>query len=137
MDAEGAPSLSGPADGSLPSKQEKVAAAQGAPVRQKKPVDGLLDGVPDAYSSKLDRSAMRTFCREHTNPISSTSILLRAAPGSPRILDNRPARRLSLVSRSLFGGGALIRASAHKLLAKDYCASFLDDITAFQKSPAH
>jgi len=28
-------------------------------------MDRLLDCVPDAYSSKFDRSAMRTLCREH------------------------------------------------------------------------
>src|ERR1700722_682002 len=70
-------------------------------------------------------------------PIWPASILLRTAPGRPRILDNRPARRLSLVSGSLFSSGALIRASPHKLLAKDYCASLLDDVTAFQQSPTH
>jgi len=88
MDAKGAPSLSGPADGSLPTKQEKVAAAQSAPVRQKNPVDRLLDGVPDAYTSKLDRSAMRTLFREHArssliNPnLNAAADLARQHPNS-------------------------------------------------------
>jgi hypothetical protein len=138
MDAEGVPSLSGPADGSLPSKQEKVAAAQSAPVRQKNPVDRPLDGVPDAYTSKLDRSAMWTLCREHAHSslINPISMLLRTSPCSARIFARRPARSFSFVSGALFSSGALIRASAHLFLAKDYRAS-LDVVTAFQKSPAH
>ena len=52
--------LSGAGDGSLPSKQEKVAAAQRTAVRQKDPVQSLLDAVPDTHTSKFDGSAMRT-----------------------------------------------------------------------------
>jgi hypothetical protein len=67
MDAEGRlVFLRSPADGRLPSKQEEMAAAKSAPIRQEYPVDGLLDGVPDAYASKFDRSAMWAFCREHS-----------------------------------------------------------------------
>jgi hypothetical protein len=139
MDAEGAPSLSGPADGSLPSKQEKVTAAQSAPVRQQNPVNRLLDGVADAYTSKLDRSAMRTLCRKHAHSslIKPISMLLWTSPCGARILARGPARRFSLVSGALFSGGALIRASAHLFLAKDYRVSLLGVVTAFQKSPAH
>jgi hypothetical protein len=139
MDAEADPVLSSPADGSLPSKQEEMTAAQSAPIRQKNPVDGLLDGVPDAHTSKLDRSAMRTLCREHTHSslINSISMLLRASPGSARIFAHRPPRRFSLVSGALFSRGALIRASAHQLLAKDYRARLLGVVTAFQQAPAH
>ena len=57
--------LSSAADRSLPSEQKKVTSAQSAPVRQKNPMESLLDGVPDAYASNLDRSAMRTLSREH------------------------------------------------------------------------
>jgi hypothetical protein len=122
----------------LPPKQEKVPAAQSAPVRQKNPVNRLLDRVPDAYTSKLDRSAMRTLCSEHfQSNLLSTSMLLRTSPGSARILAHRPARRFSLVSGAFFSRGALIRASAHLLLAKDYRASLLGLVTAFQKPPAH
>jgi hypothetical protein len=139
MDADAAAVLSGPADGSLPSKQEEVTAAQSAPVRQENPVDRLLDCVPDAYTPKLDRSAMRTLRREHAHSslINPISMLLRTSPGSARIFGHRPARRFSLVGGALFGSGALIRASAHLLLAKDYRASLLGVVTAFQKPTAH
>lgn len=139
MDAEAIPVLSSPADGSLPSKQEEVTAAQSAPVRQENPVDRLLDCVPDAYTPKLDRSAMRTLRREHAHSslINPISMLLRTSPGSARIFGHRPARRFSLVGGALFGSGALIRASAHLLLAKDYRASLLGVVTAFQKPTAH
>src|SRR6202035_3111757 len=104
MDADATAVLSGPADGSLPSKQEKVTAAQSAPVWQKNPVDRLLDCVPDAYTPKLDRSAMRTLCREHAHSclINPISMLLGASPRSARILGHRPARRFSLMSGALF-----------------------------------
>ena len=46
--------------GGHPSKQEEVAAAQFAPVREQDPVDGFLQGVAGAYASELDGSAMRT-----------------------------------------------------------------------------
>jgi hypothetical protein len=58
--------LDGPPDGSLPSKQEEMVAAEIAPVGQEDPVYSSLDGVSDAYSSELDRSAMWTTCREYS-----------------------------------------------------------------------
>jgi hypothetical protein len=51
--------------GRHPSEQEEVPAAKGAPVGEKNPVDGSLDGVSGAYASKLDRSAIATAWREH------------------------------------------------------------------------
>jgi hypothetical protein len=48
------------------SKQEEVTAAQRATVRQNQPVQRFLDGVPDAYASKINRPAIRTARREHT-----------------------------------------------------------------------
>ena len=52
--------------GSSPSKEKKVAAAKRAPVGQEDPAESLLDGVADAYTSKIDRSAMRTTSRKHS-----------------------------------------------------------------------
>jgi hypothetical protein len=40
-------------------------AAKSASLRQQDPVDGPLQGVPDADASKIDGSAMRTIGREH------------------------------------------------------------------------
>lgn len=59
----GSSKLSG---GSSPSKQKKVAAAKRATVGQEDPAESPLDGVADAYTSKIDRSAMRTVSREHS-----------------------------------------------------------------------
>ena len=42
-----------PADGSRPAEQEKMVAAKSAAVRPKDPVEGLLQGVSDAYTSKI------------------------------------------------------------------------------------
>ena len=67
-DAEVAPGsvLGGPRDWSQPPKQEKVAAAKTAAIGQKDPVKSFLDGVSNAYTSKIDRSAMRTARGEHS-----------------------------------------------------------------------
>src|ERR1035441_10034231 len=54
------PSLGGVPDGSLPSQQEDVATAKRTTVGLKKPMESSLDGVSDAYTSKLDGSAMWT-----------------------------------------------------------------------------
>jgi len=45
--------------GRQPPQQEKVAAAQGTAKGQKKPMDGFLSGIANAYASKLDRFAVR------------------------------------------------------------------------------
>lgn len=66
--------LGGPSDGSLPSKKEEVAAAESAPVGQKDPVESSLYGVSDAYTSKLDRSAMWTTCREYSQLVAPFSL---------------------------------------------------------------
>lgn len=39
-----------------------MAAAKRAAIGQQDPVQGALQGVADAYASKVDRSAMRTAC---------------------------------------------------------------------------
>jgi hypothetical protein len=49
-----------------PAKEEEVVPAKLTTVRPKNGVDGLLEGVPDAYASKINRSAMGTTGREHT-----------------------------------------------------------------------
>jgi hypothetical protein len=45
--------------GGHPAKEEEVASAQFAAVREEDPVDGFLQGVAGAYASELDGSAMR------------------------------------------------------------------------------
>jgi len=39
-------------------------AAKSAPAGLKEPVESPLDGISGAYASEIDRSAMRTACRE-------------------------------------------------------------------------
>ena len=51
-------------DESLPSESEKVVAAKTAPARLQKPLECRLHGIPDAYPSEIDGSAMWTACRE-------------------------------------------------------------------------
>lgn len=51
-------------DESLPSELEKVVAAKTAPARLQKPLECRLHGIPDAYPSEIDGSAMWTACRE-------------------------------------------------------------------------
>jgi hypothetical protein len=48
-----------------PSKLKEVTAAQRATVRQNQPVERFLDAVPNAYASKINRSAIWTARREH------------------------------------------------------------------------
>ena len=57
--------LNRPANWDLPSKQEKVPAAKRATLGQDNPVKRFLDGVSDAYTSKIDRSAIWTMCWRH------------------------------------------------------------------------
>jgi hypothetical protein len=52
-------------DGGSRAKQEEVAAAKRAAVRQDNPVQGFFQGVADAYAPKLYRFAMRTLWEEH------------------------------------------------------------------------
>jgi hypothetical protein len=47
-------SLCRPADGSLPAEQEKVVPAKRAPVGLEEPLEGFLQGVPGADTSKVD-----------------------------------------------------------------------------------
>lgn len=54
-------------NGSLPSKQEKVAIAKSAPVRQNDPAESPLYSISAAYASKPDRSAMGAVRREHNS----------------------------------------------------------------------
>ena len=58
--------LGGTLGESDPSKQEEMAAAERAAVGQNDPVQRFLDGVADAYASKIDRSAIGTAGGEHT-----------------------------------------------------------------------
>jgi hypothetical protein len=51
---------------SEPSTQKEVPPAKRASIRQKEPVEHLLDSISDAYASKIYRSAMWTARREHT-----------------------------------------------------------------------
>lgn len=41
-------------------------AAERAPEGKKQPVEGCLQGVPVAYASEVDRSAMWAPCEQHT-----------------------------------------------------------------------
>jgi hypothetical protein len=58
--------LNRPFNWDLPSKQEKVPAAKRATLGQDNPVKRFLDGVSDAYTSKIDRSAIWTVRRCHS-----------------------------------------------------------------------
>ena len=57
--------LSNPEKEGLPPKQEKVAAAESAAVGQNDPAESSFDSISAAYTSKLNRSAMRAVYREH------------------------------------------------------------------------
>ena len=61
-DAEGATTslLGSFADWSQPPKQEKAASAKTTAIGKHNPVEGLLEGVANAYASKIDRPTMRT-----------------------------------------------------------------------------
>ena len=52
--------------GSLPSEQEEVAPAKRATIGLKEPLKHSLEGISDAYTSKVNRAAMRTLCREQS-----------------------------------------------------------------------
>src|SRR5271166_5255372 len=136
LSSESKPTLSGPADGRLPSKQEEVTPAESAAVRQKDPVDSLLDGVPHAYPSKLDRLAMRALCGEHKASL-QPSIQRRTSPRGAWIFHHWPSRRFSLVSGALFSRGALVRTHAHLVLAKDHGRHRFAIVALLQESPAH
>ena len=71
-------------DGSLPSEQEKVATAKRATVGLKKPVESFLDGVSDAYTSKLDGSAMWTASGEYPTCGLTHGSNLQLSPHCPR-----------------------------------------------------
>jgi hypothetical protein len=66
--------LRAPLDGSLPSDKEKVATTKRAPVGLKEPVECSLNGISDAHTPKLDRSAMwaargeQPYCGEEHDP---------------------------------------------------------------------
>jgi hypothetical protein len=62
--------LSNPEKGGLPSKQEKVAAAENAAVGQNDPPESSFDSISAAYTSKLNRPAMRATYREHIDYVS-------------------------------------------------------------------
>jgi hypothetical protein len=47
-------------NGNLPSEQEKAVTVKRTPVRLKKPLEGRLNGVSGADTSKIDGSAMGT-----------------------------------------------------------------------------
>ena len=49
-----------------PPQHEEVAAAKRAPEGKKQPVESCLQGVPVAYTSEVDRSAMWAPCEQHT-----------------------------------------------------------------------
>jgi hypothetical protein len=49
-----------------PPENEEVAATERASEGQKQPVESCLKGVPVAYSSEIDRSAMWAPCKQHT-----------------------------------------------------------------------
>jgi len=51
----------------LPSKQEKVTAAESAPVGQNNPAESSFEGISAADISKLNRPAMRAVYREHSD----------------------------------------------------------------------
>jgi len=51
--------------GGQPAKQEKMAAAEGAAVGEKNPVDGLFNGVSHADASEVDGTAIGAACGEH------------------------------------------------------------------------
>ena len=51
-------------DESLPSESEKVVAAKTAPAGFEEPVESPFHGIPDAYPSEIDGSAMWTARRE-------------------------------------------------------------------------
>jgi len=59
-------SLGNPEKGSLPSKQEKVMAAESAPVGQNNPAESSFEGISAADVSKLNRPAMRAVYGEHS-----------------------------------------------------------------------
>jgi hypothetical protein len=56
----GAKTLGCSAFGSQPSKQEEVVPTERTPIGQKDPEEGHLDSVPNAYTPKIDGSAMWT-----------------------------------------------------------------------------
>jgi hypothetical protein len=62
--------LSNPEKGRLPSKQEKVTAAESAAVGPNDPPEGSFDSVSAADTSELNRPAMRAAYREHSGYIS-------------------------------------------------------------------
>lgn len=59
-------SLGNPEKGSLPSKQEKVMAAESAPVGQNNTAESPFQGISAADVSKLNRPAMRAVYGEHS-----------------------------------------------------------------------
>src|SRR5579864_1914224 len=126
--------LSTAADRSLPPEQEKVASAEGAPIGQKDPVEGLLERVPGAYASELDRSAVRTLRREHGR---AASIRLWSAPGGSRIFSDRTPRRFSLPGRTLFSSGPCVRARLHLRFAKGHGGGLLALVPTLQQCSAH
>lgn len=62
-------------------------AAKRAPVRQENPVDGLLDGIPEAHAPEVDRSAIGTAGEEHRFTVASflelSKDVSRSAASSP------------------------------------------------------
>jgi len=57
-------SLSRPSERNVPAQQEEVVTAERTPVRLKQPVEPALKFVARPYTSKVDRSAVGTPCRE-------------------------------------------------------------------------
>ena len=54
---------------SLPAKQEKMTAAESTAEGQNDPAESFFDGIAAAYTSELNRPAMRTSYGKHSGYI--------------------------------------------------------------------
>jgi hypothetical protein len=74
--------LGSSADGRQPAEQEKVVAAKRAAVGPQEPMNGLLHGVANADTPKINRSAMRTAGGKHNFFASFLTVGFRRAAGT-------------------------------------------------------
>jgi hypothetical protein len=117
------------------SKQEEMAAAEGAAVGQNQPEQRFFPGVADADASEIHRFAMRTVWEDHG--LSSSPLRLLTPPCGADVLTHGPVRWFSFPgSRAFPSRGPLSRAGAHLFLGEGYRLKFAALFRLVQKTAA-
>jgi hypothetical protein len=126
-------SLDSSRQGSLPSEQEKMAAAERAAVRKNEPAQRFFKVVPGSDASETDGPAMRAVCREH----SWLPLRLGSSPSDGALaVGGGPARRFPLELRRVARLGAGVGMETHFVFSKSHGAGLAVFAPPLQQSTA-